>query len=70
MIKNTFKCTLPDGTVATRKTDRQYVAAIAVLNENGWGVIQWAGSEKLANQYHKNHAKNGSWKAVRVLPVA
>lgn len=69
MMKNNFKCVLPDGTEASRKSGRRYTSAVAVQDKKGWGVLQWAGSEKLANQYAKNHGKTGLWKSIKILPV-
>lgn len=68
-MKNTFKVVLPDGVEVTRKTGRNYTHAVICKDEKGYGVLQFAGTLVLANQYAKNHTKNG-WNGLKVMPVS
>ena len=47
---NTHHVTLPDGSVATRKSDHNYVAVAAIQIDGGQWFAEWRNSRKAAEQ--------------------
>lgn len=48
MAKQTLKITIPNGSIATRRTERTYSHAVAVEWADGWKVEHWCGRLDLA----------------------
>ena len=77
-------CTLPDGSIGTRRTDRAYTYCLVAfvpnpspyckLKDPGWMVLSWHGSLTLAekamlHEAHGGPALTGYYQDLRILPV-
>ena len=61
----------PDGTVVTRRTDRDYSHAVLAANERGgeWGSVSWHGTKVLATKSRDRWAPRFPAGCIAVVPV-
>ena len=73
----TYRVTLPDGTIATRKSNRAYTHAVAVYatswkDPNGprrWGMLAFCGSLKLADKRAAERRRHVPGDTTQILEV-
>ncbi len=66
---HTYKATMPDGTVFTRKTHRVYTHVIAYKSRDKWVVQSWAGRPDLAESYLAQFRRNWNREDSQSIPV-
>lgn len=80
-MKNLYTVTLPDGTKAARKSERNYSHAVAIFcpkwdvanqtyGEFVWKVVSFAANQALAEKATSRYRKWANVKDIVVLPIA